>query len=88
MHFPTKAAKVVNLGSMSSQGVVVTLNKWDATVNTSDTITSKFEGWVNIDGQPFNRWNKETFHSIGSKCRGIIDIDTQMKASKIRVKAN
>lgn len=46
--------------------MIVTLNKLIAMLNTIDTLRSKFEGWISIVGLPFNKWNKETFDTIGS----------------------
>lgn len=59
--FPLQATKVVNLGPIPTQGTIVTLNKWNARVNTFDLMKYKFEGWIIIRGLSLNRWNKETF---------------------------
>lgn len=50
---PAQASKLVHLASFSSQGIVVTLNKWEETLNTFDTMISHFEGRTNMRGLPF-----------------------------------
>lgn len=73
----TEATRPAKLGRLHSQGIVVTFNNWEATVNTIDPLKTNFNGWRSIRGLPFNRWNPHNFHSTGRICGGTIEIHPQ-----------
>ncbi|KAK9929371.1 hypothetical protein M0R45_026473 [Rubus argutus] len=53
-----------------------------------------FGGWIEIEGLPFNLWNKEMFKHIGDACGGYLEIDYRTKkflslfVARIKVKTN
>lgn len=87
----SQAEKVVTIGSIPSQGIIVTVNKWVWKVNTFDSMITDFEGWINIRGLSFNIWNipikSGTCVEAWKKSTPIGKIFLNLFEAKIKVKA-
>ncbi|KAK9943791.1 hypothetical protein M0R45_009387 [Rubus argutus] len=73
----------------------VSLCRWKQNCNFHDKRKFvNFGSWIEIEGLPFNLWNKEMFKQIGDACGGYIETDYRTEkflslfVARIKVKTN
>lgn len=66
--------RIIAKVTILTRGIIVSLNKWYELLNTVDPSRAKFDGWITVQGLPFNLWTEEAFDHIASMCGGLAEI--------------
>lgn len=68
--------KILKLGHFSVGKGVFTLGKWSTYANCIELASVEGPRWIEVWGLPLTEWSQPNFVEIGSRCGGMIEVDS------------